>query len=81
MVLALRLLSRIERPSECASGTAETFESARAAFMAAWAVFLSKRTEDDFEAWRQERDWTARKCAAWERGERPNPKKQPLPHP
>ncbi len=58
------------RPGECTSGTAVTFESARAAFFAAWSVFLSKRTEADFEAWRQERDWTARKYAAWERGER-----------
>lgn len=42
----------------------------RAAFSAVWSVFLSKRTEADFEAWRRERDWTARKYAAWERGDR-----------
>lgn len=41
------------RPGECTSGTAATFESARAAFMAEWAVFLSKRTVD-FDEWRQE---------------------------
>lgn len=58
------------RPGECTSGTAATFESARTAFLVEWAMFLSKRTEDDFEAWRQERDWTARKYAAWERGEK-----------
>lgn len=40
------------RPGECTSGTAPTFESARTAFLAEWAVFLSKRTEDDFDAWR-----------------------------
>lgn len=55
---------------ECISGTTETFESARTAFLVAWAAFVSKRTEDDFDAWRQERDWTARKYAAWERGEK-----------
>lgn len=61
---------RVSRPGECTSGTAATFESARAAFLVEWAMFLSKRTEDDFEAGRQERDWTARKYAAWERGEK-----------
>jgi hypothetical protein len=58
------------RPGECTSGAAETFESARTAFLAEWAVFLSKRTEDDFEEWRQEQDWTARKYVAWERGDK-----------
>ncbi|MCP2214234.1 hypothetical protein AB7M42_008787 [Bradyrhizobium diazoefficiens] len=58
------------RPGECTSGTSASFESARAAFSAAWAVFLSNRAEADFEEWRQQRDWTARKYAAWERGER-----------
>jgi hypothetical protein len=32
-------------------------------------VFLSHRTEADFQEWR-ERDWTARKYAMWEAGER-----------
>jgi hypothetical protein len=49
-------------PGECSSGTAATsFEATRAAFTAAWATFLSKRTEADFAACREERDWTARK--------------------
>jgi hypothetical protein len=39
-------------------------------FEDAWRVFLSKRTEADFQAWREERDWTTRKYAMWERGER-----------
>ena len=58
------------RPSVCTSGAAATFESARAAFSADWAVFASRRTEADLEECREERDWTARKYAAWERGER-----------
>lgn len=58
------------RPGECTSGTAASFESARAAFSTAWTVFLFNRTEADFKDWRQQRDWTARKYAAWERGER-----------
>src|SRR5262249_50195124 len=58
------------RPGECTSGTAATFGAARAAFETAWRVFLSKRTEADFQAWRDQRDWTERKYAMWERGER-----------
>jgi hypothetical protein len=58
------------RPGEHQSGTAATFDQARADFEAAWCVFLSNRTEADFQAWRDARDWTARKYAMWERGER-----------
>jgi hypothetical protein len=47
-----------------------TFDDARAGFEAAWRVFLAKRTEAEFQAWRDARDWTARKYAMWERGER-----------
>ena len=56
-------------PREHQSGTAATFDQARAAFESAWGVFLSKRTEADFQAWRRQRDWTARKYALWEAGE------------
>jgi hypothetical protein len=50
--------------------TAATFEQARADFEDAWQRFLSKRTEADFQAWRDERDWTAQKYAMWKAGER-----------
>jgi len=53
------------RPGECTSSTAATFGDAREAFEAAWRLFLSKRTECDFQSWRDQRDWTARKYAAW----------------
>jgi hypothetical protein len=33
-------------------------------------VFTAKRTEADFQEWRDQRDWTARKYAMWERGEK-----------
>ena len=59
------------RPGECAAGTAATFDEARSAFEAAWQVFLAKCTEADFQAWRHQRDWTARKYAAWAAGSRP----------
>jgi hypothetical protein len=55
---------------ECTSSTAATFDEARADFEAAWRVFLSKRTEADFQEWREQRDWMARKYAMWEAGER-----------
>jgi hypothetical protein len=53
-------------PGECTSGTAATFDQARADFEAAWRVFLSNRTEADFQEWRDQCDWTARKYAMWE---------------
>jgi hypothetical protein len=57
-------------PGEHTDGTAATFEAARADFEIAWRVFLSKRTEADFQAWRDQRDWTARKYAMWKAGEK-----------
>jgi hypothetical protein len=55
------------------SGTADTFDQARADFERAWAVFLSNRTEADFQAWRDQRDWTERKYAMWDAGKRLEP--------
>lgn len=57
-------------PGEHTTGSAATFEDARAEFEAAWHVFLSKRTGADFQAWRHQRDWTARKYALWDAGKR-----------
>ena len=57
-------------PGEQQNGTAATFDEARADFECAWRVFLSRRTEADFQAWRNQRDWTARKYALWDAGER-----------
>jgi hypothetical protein len=63
-------------PRECTNGTSETFDQARADFDAAWRVFLAKRTEADFQAWRDQEDWTARKYATWDAGDRlpPHPR-------
>jgi hypothetical protein len=52
------------RPGECTSGTAVTFGQARAAFESAWRVFLSKRTEADFQARRNIRLGPRRGIAA-----------------
>jgi hypothetical protein len=57
-------------PGEHQSVTAATFDQARADFESAWNVFLSNRTEANFQASRDQRDWTARKYAMWERGEK-----------
>ncbi len=56
-------------PGEYLCGTAIDFDQARRDFEAAWRVFSAKRT-GDYQAWRDQRDWTARKYAMWERGER-----------
>jgi hypothetical protein len=62
-------------PREHQSDTAATFEQARADFERAWQVFLSNRTEADFQTWRDERDWTERKYALWDAGRRLEPPK------
>jgi len=46
---------------EHADKTAVNFEQARADFEAAWASDLPKCTYDDFEEYRRQRAWTARK--------------------
>jgi hypothetical protein len=51
-------------------GVAATLDQARSDFEAAWRVFLTKRTEADFQAWRDQRGWTERKYAMWKTGER-----------
>ncbi|WP_224741617.1 hypothetical protein [Bradyrhizobium sp. 2S1] len=57
-------------------GPAGTFDEARAAFEAEWQQLLPTLTEADFQAWRHQRDWTARKQAMWARGEK-LPSQQP----
>jgi hypothetical protein len=44
-------------------------------------VFLSKRTEADFQAWRDQRDWTARKYALWDAGDLSRPAMDPASRP
>jgi hypothetical protein len=56
-------------PREIRSGTAATFDEARAEFTSAWPVFLANRSDADFQAWRHQRDQTAWKYSMWERGE------------
>jgi len=55
-------------PGECAGSTADTFDQARTGFEQAWAVFLSNRTEADFQEWRDARDWEPRSSVRLERG-------------
>jgi hypothetical protein len=68
-------------PGECTSGTADTFEQARGDFEKAWRVFLSSRTEADFQAWRDQRDWTAEKYRRFDRHERMPPGWKPPQRP
>jgi len=51
-----------------ASGTARSFDAARAAFEAAWQWLLPKITEADFTEHRQHRAFDAWKRAMWDRG-------------
>ena len=62
--MAMRLLSGI-RP-----GPAQRHRTKRADFEVAWQVFSARRSPADYQAWRDQRDWTARKYAMWEHGER-----------
>jgi hypothetical protein len=64
-------------PGELLSGTAATFDQARADFEAAWRIFLAKRTAADFQAWRDQHDWTGEKYRRFERGERMPPDWRP----
>jgi hypothetical protein len=61
------------KPGECTNGTAANFDEARADFETAWRVFVAKRTEVDFKAWRDQWDWTAEKYRRFDRGERMPP--------
>ena len=56
-------------PDEHQDGTAATFDEARADFEQAWTLFLSKRPEADFQAWRDQQAWTAEKYRRFDRGE------------
>jgi hypothetical protein len=44
--------------------------SGQGRFETAWREFLAKRTEADFQTWRDDRDQTAEKSAMWDRVER-----------
>jgi hypothetical protein len=57
-------------PGEQQYGRAASFEAARAAFEAAWLEYLPNRTDADFQEWRDQEAWTARKYAMWKAGER-----------
>jgi len=56
-------------PGDKRHGTAATFEAARVAFEAAWLEYQPKRTEADFESWRNQREWTAEKYRRFDRHE------------
>ena len=52
-------------PGAQRSGSAETFDEARAAFEAAWQQLEPTLNEDNFEAWRRSRDFNAWKNRMW----------------
>jgi hypothetical protein len=60
-------------PGDDRHDTAVSFEAARTAFEAAWRDYLPKRSEADFEAWRDQEAWTREKYRRFDRGERMPP--------
>jgi hypothetical protein len=64
-------------PGECRAGVAPTFDHARADFQVAWRVFSGRRSEADFQAWREQQAWTAEKYRRFDRGERMPPDWRP----
>jgi hypothetical protein len=50
-------------PGEQRGGTAGTFDQARAEFETAWRVYLPKRSEADFQAWRDQQAWRRKNIA------------------
>ena len=65
-----RLLYPGCHPREQTDGAAATFDQARADFEEAWQVFLSNRTEADFQEWRYAQASTAWKYRMWDTGHR-----------
>jgi hypothetical protein len=57
------------KPGETKTGSADTFEAARAAFERAWLAFAATRTEADYQAWRDQQRWTARKYSLRDQGQ------------
>ena len=56
-------------PGEQRSGTANTFDQARAAFEKAWQVFAANRTESDYQAYGINSTGPRENCAI-DRGEK-----------
>src|SRR5258705_12816090 len=69
----------VTEPNNCDFGKLcdQTFLPVAGYFERAWRVFLSNRTEADFQAWRDQRDWTAEKYRRFNRGERVPPAWKP----
>jgi hypothetical protein len=63
--MALRFLSRLASRRTSVRHH-RNFRRSRADFEHTWQVFLSNRTEADFQAWRDQRDWTEPKYALWD---------------
>jgi hypothetical protein len=55
-------------PGEIENGTGATYDEARERFTAAWERLAPRKTEADFQEWRDFRDWTAWKYAMHDGG-------------
>jgi hypothetical protein len=52
------------RPGEVSGGIASSYDEAKARFIIAWLKFAHSRKPEDIKAYRELRDWTARKYTA-----------------
>jgi hypothetical protein len=67
--MVVRILPRL-RPWRADHRDRGNLEQARADFEIEWRGFSARRTTADYQAWRDQRDWTAWKYGMWARGER-----------
>ena len=67
MGMVLRLLPR-NGAGRISRRHSATFDQARAELGEAWPIFLAKRTDADFTAYRQQRAFTGWKYAMWDAG-------------
>lgn len=63
----------LTRANAAAAPQPASLDEARAGFEEAWKVFLAAWTGADFQEWRDQRDWTAKKYALWDAGKRLEP--------
>ena len=68
--VALRLLSGARIRGNAHKARQRRLSRARTEFESAWRIFLAKRTETDFQTWRDQQAWTAEKYRRFNRGER-----------
>jgi hypothetical protein len=68
--MALRLLSWLEAGRVYDTNGRHDIPGRSRSLWAAWSIFLERRTEADFQAWRDQQVWTGEKYLCFSKGER-----------